>query len=59
MQSDEEYSDEIKAAPDLAGQGNVVNLRRAMAEDGTGDLYKYVQKFIAATTESERMELAG
>ena len=27
-----------------------------MAEDGTGDLYKYVQKFIAATRSSERMD---
>jgi hypothetical protein len=53
--ADGEYSEAIKAAPDLAGQGNVVNLRRAMAEDKTGDLYKYVQKFITAATESERM----
>jgi hypothetical protein len=54
--ADGEYSEAIKAAPDLAGQGNVVNLRRAMAEDKTGDLYKYVQKFITAATESERTD---
>ena len=54
--ADEEYSEAIKAAPDLAGQGNVVNLRRAVAEDKTGLLYNYVQKFIAATRSSERMD---
>jgi hypothetical protein len=57
--ADGEYSEAIKAAPDLAGQGNVVNLRRAMAEDKTGDLYKYVQKFITAATEIRENGLAG
>lgn len=33
-----EYSHKIQDAPNLLGQGNVVALHRAMAEDATGDL---------------------